>query len=118
MEEQKPQEQPKEQLAEDGKPRVITETIPAEYLKVIDEQKKNRQGLLNNFLQVSFQLATTQKEQQKIIDQLNDFDNSFRGKIEWVMRKMKLNKMQNRNWRYDGRESFIGIFNPPKSEKK
>ena len=127
MEEQKPQEQPqvskempkevKEQLAPDGKPRVITENIPEEHLKVIDEQKANRQKLLNQFLQVSFQLAQTQKEQQKLLEKLDNFDNGFRGKIEWVMRKMKLNRMQNRVWRYDGRGAFIGIYNSPKPKK-
>ena len=130
MEENKNQEQPKglqvskevpkevkEQIAPDGKPRVITENIPKEHVEMLEEQKKNRQKFLNQFLQVSFQMAKAQEEQQKLLKKIDDFDNSFRGKIEWVMRKMKLNRMQNRAWRYDGRESFIGIYNPPKPKK-
>ena len=107
----------KKQIAPDGKPRVITETIPEEYLKMIDEQKKVRQGLLNNMLQVSVKIAYAQKEQQKILQKIDDFDNSFRGKVEYIMKKMKLTKMQNRGWRYDGRGAFIGIYNPPKPKK-
>jgi len=118
MEENKNQEQPKKELAPDGRERVITENIPKEYVEIIDGKKKERQQLLNTFLQVSFQIAQAQKAQQELVNKLADVDQSFKGKLEWIMQKMKLHKMRDRNWRYDGRENFIGVYNPPKPKKE
>ena len=118
MEEKKNQEQPKEQLAPDGKPRVVTETIPEEYVKMLDEKKKERQGLLNQMLQVSFSIAQAQKAQQNLLEKIGNLDQSLKSKLEWVLQKMKLNRAKDRNWRYDGKNGFIGIYNPPKPKKK
>lgn len=102
----------------DGKPRVITEKIPEKQLTKIQDALKKKQKYLNQFLQLSLQIVNAQAEQRDLQKRLSDNDQSYKSRVEDAYKKMKLSKNKDYGFRFDGRDSFIGVHNPPKKEEK
>jgi len=97
----------------------VIEKIPENLLKAINEVTQKKRILLNQFLQVSFQVVNTQKQQRDIADKLNNNEQSIGQKIQYAFKKMKLGKKKEYGWRYDGRGNFVGQLIPkPKTDKK
>lgn len=98
----------------DGKPRVVTEKIPEKFAKKIQEKLQKKQKLLNQFLQLSINILNAQEDQRNIAKTLKETKESITGNINIAFKKLRLGKKKYYHWRYDGRDSFIGVYNPPK----
>ena len=109
-------EMPKEvkELTVDGKPRVITEKIPDNLVKDIMEKIKKKSGLLQHFVQMALRIANAQVEQNKTLEKMKNQEQVIGSAINHAYRKMKLGKKKGYSFRFDGRENFIGVYNPPK----
>ena len=110
-------EEVKNQVMPDGKKRVVTEKIPEKFVKRIQDGVKKKQKLTRDFLQISVNIVNFQRAQQELIDRLKSNDDNITETIKRAGQKMKLGKRKEYNWRYDGRDSFIGVYNPPKPKK-
>jgi len=98
----------------------VIEKIPEKLLKVINETIQKKRNLLNQFLQISFQVVNAQRQQTNIADKLSNTEQSIGQKIHYAFKKMKLGKRKEYGWKYNGKDSFIGhpIPKPKKEEKK
>lgn len=101
----------------DGKLRIITEKIPDNLIKDIKEKLKKKSGLLQSFLQMALRIGNAQKEQSITLDKMKNQEQVINSAINHAHRKMKLGKKKEYQWRFDGKENFIGIYNPPKPKK-
>ena len=110
-------EEVKNQVMPNGKKRVITEKIPDKYIKKIQEGIKKRQKLNQDFFQLSVNIVKAQKAQRELVDRLKANDDSVSDTLKRAGQKTKLQKNKEYNWRFDGRDSFIGVYNPPKPKK-
>lgn len=117
MRKEKPEEV-KNQKTPDGRPRVITEKIPEKFVKKIKEKLALKNKRLQAFVQLSFTIAQAQKKQQESLDLLKSVGDSISDAINQAFKRMKLGKKKEYRFRYDGRDSFIGVMNPPKPKKK
>jgi len=107
-------EEVKNQTMSNGKKRVVTEKIPDKFVEKIQGGIKKKQQLTNQFLQLSVNIVNAQKAQRELIDRLKSNDDSISDTLKRAGQKMKLAKRTEYNWRFDGRDSFIGVYNPPK----
>ena len=101
-----------------GKPRVITEKIPEKFIKKIAEKLALKNKRLHAFVQVSFQIAKGQETQQVILRDLKSVGDSLSDAIKDAYKKLKLAKKVEYKFRFDGKENFIGVMNPPKTKKE
>ncbi len=103
-----------------GKKRVITEKIPEDLVKDIKEKMKKKNGLLQNFLRVALSIANANTQQALLLEKMKSQEDVIGSAINHAFRKMKLKKNPEYQFRFDGRDSFIGVYNPPKPkvEKK
>lgn len=102
----------------DGKKRVITEKIPEKFAKKIAEKLALKNKRLQSFVQISFQLAKAQAMQQELLKDLKSVGESISGAINDSFKRLKLAKRKDYNWRFDGKENFVGVYNPPKPKKE
>ena len=100
----------------DGKKRVIVEKIPEKLARKIEESLRKKQTLLNKFLKISINVLNAQESQREIVKSLNSLKDSISYNINNAFKKMKLAKRKNYNWQFK-RDSFVGIYNPPKPIK-
>jgi len=109
----------KNQVMPDGEKRVITEKIPEQYLKDMEDLKRKKQGLIQQFLQISVQLINVQQTQKDILDKVKDIDKKIGNIIDYAFKKMKLHKRKDRRWQLRGTD-FVGVYNSskPKSRPK
>ena len=103
---------PKEEI------KPVIEKIPGHLFKAIDEVMQKKRIFLNQFLQVSFQVVNTQKQQKDIADKLNNNEQSIGQKIQYAFKKMKLGKRKEYQWKFDGKGSFVGMLIPKPKDKK
>ncbi len=97
----------------------VVEKIPEKLLIAINEVVNKKRTLLNQFLQVSFRVVNAQKQQKDMSDKLNNNAQSIGQKIQYAFKKMKLGKRKQYQWKYDGKDAFIGQLIPkPKTDKK
>ncbi len=101
----------------DGKKRVITEKIPDNLIKDIMEKVKKKSGLFQHFVQMALRIANAQVEQTKTLEKMKNQEQVIGSAINYAHRKMKLAKKKGYSWRFDGKENFIGVYNPPKPKK-
>jgi len=100
-----------------GKPRVITEKIPENLVKDIKEKIGKKNNLLQAFLRISLQIAGANAQQGQILEKMKNSEEVISSAINNAFRKMKLKKKAEYRFRFDGRENFIGVYNPPKPKK-
>jgi len=101
-----------------GKKRVVTIPLPEKQKKIIEEKKAEKGKLAQKFYQVSVAITKSQKVTQDILTKMENIDKSISDRITEGFKKLKLKKQKERHWRFDGKENFIGIYNPPTKEKK
>ena len=105
-------EEIKNQKTPDGRPRVITEKIPDNLIKDITEKIKKKSGLFQRFFQIALQVANAQKAQQDTLAKMGNQEQVISSAINHAYRKMKLGKKKGYQFRFDGKENFIGVMNP------
>ena len=113
----KNEEEVKNQMI-DGKKRVVTEKLPEKFAKKIAEKLVLKKKRLQAFVQVSLQIANANEKQQEILRDLKSAGASISSVIQDSFKRLKLNKRPEYNWRFDGKENFIGVYNPPKPKKE
>ena len=111
-------EEVKNQKTPDGKPRVITEKIPEDLVKDIKEKVGKKNTLLQGFLRISLQIAGANAQQAQILEKMKNQEQVISSAINHAFRKMKLKGKKEYQFRFDGKENFIGVFNPSKPKKK
>jgi len=111
-------EEIKNQKTPDGKPRVITEKIPEDLVKDIKEKIGKKNGLLQNFLRISLQIANANTQQAQLLEKMKNQEDVIGSAINHAFRKMKLKKKAEYQFRFDGKENFVGVYNPPRPKKK
>jgi len=111
-------EEVKNQKTPDGKPRVITEKIPENLVKDIKEKVGKKNGLLQNFLRVSLQIAGANAQQVQLLEKMKNQEQVISSAINHAFSKMKLKKKTEYQFRFSGKDEFIGVYNPPKAKKQ
>jgi len=111
-------EEVKNQKTPDGKPRVITEKIPEDLVKDIKEKVGKKNTLLQGFLRISLQIAGANAQQAQLLEKIKNQEDVIGSAINHAFRKMKLKKKAEYQFRFKGKENFIGVFNPSKPKKK
>lgn len=101
-----------------GKKRVVTRELPEKLKKKVEEKLLLKRKRLNEFLQLSFNIAKAQGKQQEIIKLIDSADASIKEAIQRSFKKLRLDNEKDYNWRFDGRSSFIGVYNPPKPKEE
>lgn len=113
-------EMPIEELKKEkinGKPRVITEKIPDKYVKDIEDLKRKKGGLVQQFLQISVQLVNAKNQQKVLLDKVKGIDQKIGNTVDHAFKKLKLHRRKDRRWSFK-RDSFVGIYNPPKQKSE
>ena len=101
-------------------PKPIEVKIPDDIVKIINELKNKKAQLINQFLNISFQLAEMQDAQKTTKDKVKSTDDQIRQKIQYSFDKLKLKKRTQYRWSYNGSDTFVGhlVPEPPKTEEK
>ena len=102
----------------DGKKRVITVLLPEKQKTVIEAKREERNKLAQRFYQISLNVTKGQRVLNEISKRMEDIDISINDRIKEGFKKLKLDKQKERQWRFDGKDSFIGIYNPPPKKKE
>ena len=93
--------------------------IPEDLLKSIKEGEDKRNGIFNEFLNVSLKKAALSKREQELLEKITNNAQSLKNRIENAYKKMKLNRDSEYTWAYDGNDKFIGVPTPtPKIKNK
>jgi hypothetical protein len=108
-------EKPKVEMKKEVKQ--VVEKIPEKLLGDITDKQKKRGQLLNQMLQTSVQVIAGQERQQEILKKMKNNDQSLGDRIKNAYNKMKLKRKAQYNWRYNGKDSFVGTEIPPKRVK-
>lgn len=101
----------------DGKKRVVTVSLPEKHKKIIEDKQTKKRTLAQQFYKISLNLVKGQKAVQDIVTQMENLDKSIGDRIQDGFKKLRLGKKKDRQWRFDGKGSFIGVYNPPKPKK-
>jgi len=107
----------KKQTAPDGSPRVITKELPEKFKKKVEEKTVLRKKRLQEYLQISLQVGAMQDRLAELRKDLNSVGDSIQDAVKNGFKKLRLDRDKTRRWRFDGRTSFIGVYNPPKPKK-
>lgn len=100
-------------------PKPVIEKIPEGILKIIKELKAKKGQLINQFLNLSFQLSELQDKQKDTKDKVKNTDGQIGQKVKYAFDKLRLKKRKNYRWSYNGGDAFTGTLIPePKKEEK
>ena len=99
-------------------PKPVVEKIPEGILKIITDLKVKKGKLINQFLNISFQLAELQDKQKETKDKVKNTNEQIGQKVKYAFDKLRLKKRKNYRWSYNGGDSFIGNLVPEKPKKK
>lgn len=104
----------------DGKKRVITEKIPEKFAKKITEKLQLKGKRIQQFFQLSLTVAKAQQKQQETLQLFKSVEDSIADTLKRAFKKLGLTKKQKEgyNFRFDGKDSFIGVYNPPRPKNK
>lgn len=102
----------------DGKKRVVTVEMPEKQKKAIEKKQEDKKKIAQKFYQIARNVAKAQRVLSELDKQMEDIDQSISDRIKEAYKKLRLNKQNDRQWRYDGRNSFIGVYNPPPKKKE
>jgi len=100
------------------KPKPVEVKIPEGILKVITDLKAKKGQLINQFLNISFQLGELADRQNEARSRVKNNNEQIGQKIKYAFDKLKLKKRKNYRWVYNGKDSFVGNLIPEKPKKK
>jgi len=94
-------------------------SIPDDILKIMDELKVKKDKLVNQFLNISFQVGEMQDKQDEIRNQVKSTDEKIGQKVQYAFNQLKLKKRKNYRWGYNSKErKFVGNLIPEKPKKE
>lgn len=92
----------------------VEKIVPEDVKEKIDEKRKERQALLNEYLDVSLQRASAIKREQELLHKLENVTKSLNSKIEYAASKLKLKDDKDYSYKYSSDGKFVGY---PKKKK-
>ncbi len=103
----------KNEIMPDGKKRVVTEKIPEKYLKEMEENGKKKGQLVQQYLQMSVKADNMALEKQEMLKKIKEADKKIGNIVEYAFKKLKLHRRKERIWQFR-KDSFVGVYNPPR----
>ena len=102
------------------KSKPVEVKIPEGILKVIADLKTKKGQLVNQYLNLSFQVDELTSKKNEKRNKVKDTSERIGQKIKYAFDKLKLKKRKNYRWGYNGGDSFVGNLVPekPKEPKK
>jgi len=97
----------------DGKKRVVTVPMPKKIAEALAKKLDQKGKLIQKFFQISMSVVKAQRALVDVSKQLEDIEVSVNGRMKDGFKKLRLDKQKDRQWRFDGRSNFIGVYNPP-----
>ena len=80
----------------------IVEKLPEKIVKLIEELKAKKGKLVNQFLNLSFQLGELTDKVDEIRNKVKSTDEQIKQKVKYAFDKLKLKKKKNIRWSYNG----------------
>lgn len=102
----------------DGKKRVLTEKIPEKILKKLQESTEKKNKALQEILNASVAEMEAHTMKEQAYEKLKNAKKSMQNYLNTGAKKLKLNKKKDYYWRFDRKDSFVGVYNPPKPKKE
>ncbi len=99
-------------------PKPIEVKLPEKIAKLIEELKAKKGQLINQFLNLSFQVGELKDRQDETRKKVKDNNEQIGQKIKYAFDKLRLKKRKNYRWSYNGGDSFIGTLIPEKPKKE
>jgi len=100
------------------KPKPVIEKIPDGILKVINELKAKKNQLINQFLNLSFQVGELEDRRDETRNKVKSTNEQISQKVKYAFDKLRLKKRKNYRWGYSGGDSFIGTYYEQKDNEK
>ena len=100
------------------KPKPVIEKIPDDILKVINDLKNKKNQLINQFLQLSFQVDELVDRKNETRNKVKSTNEQISQKVKYAFDKLRLKKRKNYRWSYNGGDSFVGNLIPEPPKKK
>lgn len=101
------------------KPKPVEVKIPDDILKIINDLKTNKGKLVNQFLNLSFQIGELEDKVNETRNKVKSTTEQIGQKIKYAFDKLKLKKRKNYRWGFDNkRDIFIGTLIPEQPKKK
>jgi hypothetical protein len=95
----------------------VIESIPEKLLKPIQEARNKNAQLSQRFFQASAQLEEAKRRTSDAYDKMMNNSQGINQRIKRAFDKMKLGKKKSYSWRFNGRDSFIGVPRPQPKPK-
>ena len=92
--------------------------IPDDIVKIMDELKAKKGQLVNQFLNLSFQLGELTDKQDETRNKVKSTNEQIGQKIKYAFDKLRLKKRKNYRWGYNGKDTFTGTLIPEKPKKE
>lgn len=105
-------------LNENETKKVITEKIPEKFLADMTKNAGDKQKLSYQLLQMTINILNAQEEQKNILVKMKASDEGYKKQVQYAFDKMRLAKNKDYQWRYDGKDSFIGTLVEKRPEVK
>lgn len=86
----------------------VLERIPDKILEKINKLRQDKQKYLQTMLNVSIQLTQLRDQQSIILKGMNSNMAAMQDILKDAHKKLRLAKKTDYQWRFDGKESFIG----------
>lgn len=101
-----------------GKKRVITEKIPEHLIEDIRKKSQKKGKMLETFLSLSLRVVGGQAQQALLLEKMKNQEGVVNSAVNYAYRKMRLKNKPEYDFRFDGKENFVGMYIPPKPKKK
>ncbi len=103
-----------------GKPKILSVPLPEKIKDIIIDRYKQKQKLIQRYLQISINVDKGVMEKTKIVTELQNIDASISDRISEGFRKARLEKQKDYQWRFNGQDGFEGtlIEKTPDQSKK
>lgn len=100
------------------KPKPVEVKIPDDIVKKITELKTKKGQLINQFLNLSFQLGELTDRTNETRNKVKSTNEQIGQKVKYAFDKLRLKKRKNYRWGYNGGDSFVGTLIPEKPKKE
>ena len=94
----------------------VVERIPDKIVEKLDKIKADIEETNNEFFQLATQLVGIQERLALLKKRREEKSQSYNSTLDFTAGKLRLKKRTEYNWRYNGRDAFIGIEVPKPAE--
>ncbi len=94
----------------------VVKRLPEDTVKKLEEYGKKRQELTRQLLNLSIQEISVHKAKEQTLDTINNSEKGFQKTLQQAFKKLKLHKKPGYEWRFNGKDEFLGYPKPPKAK--